>query len=66
LINDVHDSLMFECPNEFVDEAAIEIPKIMGSPTKHLINNLTGSDGLWCGVEVKVGKNWAEMKDYKI
>jgi uracil-DNA glycosylase family 4 len=66
LINDVHDSLMFECPKEFVDEAALEIPKIMGSPSKHLVNRLTNNKGLHCDVEVKIGLNWAEMKDYKI
>jgi hypothetical protein len=65
LINQVHDSLMFLPDIDLLDEAAKNVSAIMSAPTKHLINNVA-PDGLWCGVEVKYGKNWANMKDYDL
>ena len=49
----VHDELLFEVPNDEVDQFAEKVPRIM-----------TGAYELETGIEVemKVGPNWADMK----
>lgn len=62
---DNHDSLLFECPNEFVDECIIESTRIMSAPARHLISRRF-PNGISFSAGVKIGKSWGEMKEYKI
>jgi hypothetical protein len=65
LINEIHDDLMFEIPEEKLQEAAKVIYEIMTRPAKYLVNSIA-PEGLRIGVEIKYGKNWGEMQEYKI
>jgi len=61
LINDVHDSLVFECLAPLAEEAASTIKAAMEAPNPTLIDPVIAPGGLWCAVGVKTGSNWAEM-----
>lgn len=63
LINNIHDSLMFECPNDLVDEAAKAIKEIMERPSTILKNRIC-PDGLSVEVDVQAGPTWANLKSY--
>jgi uracil-DNA glycosylase family 4 len=65
LINQIHDSLMFEIWLELIKEAAKNVYEVMIKPSKHLINSVA-PDGLWCGVEIKIGESWDSMIDYDL
>ena len=65
LVLDNHDELLFECPDEFVDECVIEGSRIMSAPARHLISNRF-PDGISCPVGAKIGKTWGSMKGYEI
>lgn len=65
LINEIHDDLMFECPNEFVDECVVNVSKIMQAPARHIITDLFPA-GVACMTEVKIGSTWANMEGYSI
>jgi hypothetical protein len=65
LILDNHDELLFECPDEFVDEAVPIIKSTMESPTRHISTKLY-PNGISCPVGVKIGKNWRDMEKYKV
>lgn len=74
LVLDNHDELLFECPDEFVDECVIEGSRIMSSPTRHIITDRF-PNGINCPTGTKVGKNWRSydkldnpngMKEYKV
>lgn len=60
-INNIHDSLMFECPTSLVEEA-IQIKSIMETPSTVLIDPLVAPHGLSVEVEAKGGPDWAHMK----
>ncbi len=62
---DNHDSLLFEVPNQFVDECIVEGSKIMSAPARHLIS-ARFPQGIKCDVGAKIGLNWSEMKEYNI
>lgn len=62
LINDIHDDLMWECPDELVKEAIPTIVNVMESPARWLKSELC-PNGLVTRVEVKTGKNWAPFND---
>lgn len=57
LILDNHDELLFECPDEFVDECIIECSRIMEAPARHIITKRF-PEGISCPVGAKIGKNW--------
>lgn len=61
-INEIHDDLMFEVDEDKIEEAGKIVKEVMESPARYLKNS-TAPDGLVCKVELKSGKNWAEMKD---
>lgn len=65
LILDNHDELLFECPDEFVDECIVEGSRIMSSPAKHIITKRF-PQGISCAVSSKIGKKWGEMREYKV
>lgn len=63
LINQIHDSLMFCCLNELVQECVKEVSAEMIKPSKILKHPKLAPDGLWCGVEAEVGPNWNAMEE---
>lgn len=62
LINNIHDDLMWEVEENKLEEAGKIVKEVMESPAQYLKNS-TAPQGLTCRVELKSGKNWAEMKD---
>ncbi len=61
LINTVHDSLVFEWPNNLLDEIPA-VKGIMESPSKVLVNSICPK-GLSVEAEVKIGPDWSCMKE---
>jgi len=66
LNNTVHDSLVFDCPNEYVDEAVHTVKAIMERPASVLTHPTICPDGLVIGVEVSVGDDWASLKEIHV
>ncbi|HEY5986672.1 MAG TPA: hypothetical protein VIV12_09880, partial [Streptosporangiaceae bacterium] len=64
LINEIHDDLMFESPDELVEECVATVRPVMEAPSRVLVNEVAPG-GLAFGVDVKVGRNWAEMEKWK-
>lgn len=62
LINNIHDSLLLECPNEYVEEARHEIPLIMEQPSDILVSPKVAPHGLSVEVDAKGGPDWASIK----
>jgi len=62
LINTIHDSLMFECPDVYLEEAIPTIKRIMETPSKVLISQKVAPLGLSVEVDVKAGRDWAVMR----
>lgn len=58
LINNIHDDLLWETPDEKVEEACKIIKEVMESPAQYLKSELC-PDGLRTKVELKIGRNWA-------
>ena len=48
---------MFECPDRLVDECIPVVQSMMEAPCPWLTDPLVAPDGLWCAVEVSMGKN---------
>lgn len=66
LINDIHDALIFDCPNRYVDECLENVGWLMVQPSKVLVNDAVPG-GLWCGIEAAVGKeSWARMEKVEL
>lgn len=61
LINTIHDSLLFECPNDLAEEARVTIKGIMEERSSVLINSIAPL-GLSVEVDVQGGSDWAHMK----
>lgn len=66
LCNSVHDSLVFDCPADLVDEAAKSIKFIMEKPATMLKHPILCPEGLACGVEVSAGLTWKDLKEMHI
>lgn len=64
LINPIHDALMFECPDELLDEAIPAIKMEMERPSTVLVDPVVTPGGLVVEVEAKVGKSWNRMEDW--
>lgn len=65
LINQIHDALMFECPDELVDEALAAVPEEMERPSLVLVSDICPG-GL--SVEVSASRsseNWSKMEKVK-
>lgn len=61
-VNEIHDSIIFECSDELIPECAKVVKEVMERPAIMLKNSVT-PDGLICLTEVKVGKNWGNFND---
>ena len=67
LIIPIHDALVFECPDEFVDECLATVKREMERPSEVLI--LPSGEGLWCEAELSINKpgmSWADMEEVKM
>jgi DNA polymerase I-like protein with 3'-5' exonuclease and polymerase domains len=62
MINNIHDSLLFECPNDLVDEAKPRIRLIMETRSEILISPIVAPHGLSVEVDVQAGEDWAHIK----
>jgi len=61
-VNTIHDSLLFECPVEFVSECIENVKVVMEKPAKYLINSIA-PQGLTCSVDVSIGQDWGSLKE---
>lgn len=61
LINQIHDALMFECPDPLVDEALVTVKEEMERPSVALVNDVAPL-GLSVEVSVSRGKTWDRME----
>jgi len=67
LIIPIHDALVFECPDRYVDECLVTVKREMERPSEILI--LPNGEGLWCEAELSINKpgmSWADMEEIKI
>lgn len=62
LINTIHDSLMFECPNGLVEEAIDMVRGEMVRPSEVLIDPVVAPGGLSVEVGVGRGRSWDKME----
>jgi len=62
LINNVHDSLLFECPDPLVEEAVGTIKPLMESRSQVLISPKVAPLGLSVEVDVQAGRDWASLR----
>ena len=66
MINSIHDSLVFHCPNALVEECVHNITHELQTPAKEMIfKGVTGPEGLSVEAEPSVGLNQAEMEEVK-
>lgn len=61
LINEIHDDLFFEVEEGLINEAIPIIKEIMEAPASYLKNSVAPK-GLITRIEMKIGKNWADME----
>lgn len=61
-INTIHDSLLFECPTNLLDECHKNVTMEMERPSTVLIDPVVAPNGLSVEVESSAGPDWAHMK----
>jgi len=66
LINQIHDSLVFDCPPRFEDECLERVRGILERPSEVLVDVEVAPDGLSCAVEAKRGPSLAEMEEVRM
>lgn len=64
LINHIHDSVVFECPLELVDECIPTIKAILERPSTILVDSVMGA--FQCSADVQMGERWGELKEIKV
>lgn len=62
LVNNVHDSWKFVCPDALVDECLHTVKPLMEAPCPTLKSPMA-PDGLWCAVACSVGQNNGKRSD---
>lgn len=65
MVSNVHDSLMFHCKRELVEEAIRNIHSLMSSPEPVLSSPIC-PEGLWIGCEAAVGETWGSLEEVKV
>lgn len=65
LVNSIHDSLVFHCPERDVDECVALVQAEMEKPSSVLIYPGVAPNGLDVEAEASVGESLAEMKEYR-
>jgi hypothetical protein len=63
--NDEHDGLKFHCQERLAEECMWKVKEHMEVRSKVLVNEVA-PDGLWCGVEMTVGRNWRDMEEIRL
>lgn len=63
LINQIHDALLFECPDALVEECIWNVKTLMEQPSTILVDPDVAPSGLWIEVSASVGLNWAHMEE---
>lgn len=58
MVTEIHDSLVFDCPDKYLDECIPTVKGIMEKPSPFLVDPEVSPEGLWCGTEVTCGRNW--------
>jgi DNA polymerase len=66
LILNMHDALVFECPEAIVDECVVTVTELMERPSRVLVDPKVAPGGLSCKVETKIGLNLGEMSEIKL
>lgn len=61
LINQIHDALMFECPDALVHEALLVVKSAMERPSEVLVNSIAPA-GLSVEVSASRGVTWDKME----
>jgi len=64
LVNTIHDSLVFHCPEELVEECVVSVGAEMEKPSTVLIYPKCAPSGLSVEVEASVGSDLAHMEEY--
>lgn len=59
-VNNVHDSLVFDCPEKWVNECIGATYKLMTKPCATLADPVVCPEGFQVGVGVSIGKNWSK------
>jgi DNA polymerase I-like protein with 3'-5' exonuclease and polymerase domains len=62
MLNCIHDSIIFECPIDLVEECIYNVKTIMEAPSVVLIDPVVAPKGLSVEVDVQGGPNWSAMK----
>src|SRR3984957_13300713 len=62
LVNQIHDSLVFDCPRRDEEECLAQVKEILERPSEVLVDPIVAPGGLYCAVEAKIGPNLAEMR----
>jgi DNA polymerase I-like protein with 3'-5' exonuclease and polymerase domains len=65
LINQIHDALIFECPDEYVEECIWNVKNLLQEPSQLLVDPVVAPEGLWIEAEVKMGQDWSVMEEIK-
>lgn len=63
LINQIHDALLFECPDELVEECIWNVKGVMERPSEILVDRDVAPEGLWIEVSASVGQDLAHMEE---
>ncbi len=66
LINQIHDSLVFDMPTRLIDEGVPLIKGIMESPDPLLVDPVVAPGGLWIEASVSIGDPWSEMEEIDV
>lgn len=66
LINNIHDSWKFCCPDPLVEECLHTVKPIMEKPATLMAHPTLAPGGLVCEVEAKVGRSAAKMEKVKV
>ncbi len=66
LINQIHDSLIYDMPVKLIDVAVPEIKRIMELPDPLLVDPVVAPEGLWIEVDVAIGNPWSRMEEVSV
>jgi hypothetical protein len=62
----IHDALVFFPRREEADACLADVSAAMTAPSRVISHPTLAPGGLWCGVDAKIGPNWAGMEKVKI
>jgi len=62
LINDVHDALYFECPQDRTESLLADVKPLLEAPCVTLTEPGIAPDGLWVEVETETASDWSNWE----